>query len=88
MLSTPARRRRAAPSRPRPVVAPLLPHERDQIVEPTAGATDPRIELARQDVAAGRVDTDMRATPGLDAPERDAIVPGGKELRGAARGKR
>lgn len=31
---------------------------------------------ARQDLAAGLVDTDMHATPGLDAQRRAALVPG------------
>jgi hypothetical protein len=31
---------------------------------------------AQRDIAAGLVDTDMRATPGLDAKRRARLVPG------------
>jgi hypothetical protein len=31
---------------------------------------------AHRDIEAGLVDTDMRATPGMDAQRRDALVPG------------
>ena len=31
---------------------------------------------ARRDIDAGMVDTDMRATPGLDAQRRAKLVPG------------
>jgi len=51
-----------------------LPHERDESVG-AAGQT-PRsvIEQARRDLEAGLVDTDMRATPGLDAQRRRRLV--------------
>jgi hypothetical protein len=42
----------------------------------TAAAPDPVIEQAKRDIDAGLVDTDMRATPGLDAARRKALVPG------------
>jgi hypothetical protein len=51
-----------------------LPHERD---ESTGGAPAPTPEVIRQaarDIEAGLVDTDLRATPGLDAPRRDALL--------------
>lgn len=53
-----------------------LPHERD---ESTGSADDPPRELMKQaarDIQRGLVDTDMRATPGLDAERRRALVPG------------
>lgn len=53
-----------------------LPHERDQTVGQVATEPDPIIEQARRDIAAGLVDTDMRATPGLDAERRAGLVPG------------
>jgi hypothetical protein len=31
---------------------------------------------AKRDIDAGLVDTDMRATPGLDAQRREHLVPG------------
>ena len=31
---------------------------------------------AKRDIDAGMVDTDMRATPGLDTERRDQLVPG------------
>jgi hypothetical protein len=37
---------------------------------------DPVIVQAKHDIEAGMVDTDMRATPGLDAALRAQLVPG------------
>lgn len=53
-----------------------LPHERDQSAGATAVAPDPVIAQAKRDIDAGLVDTDMRATPGLDATLRARLVPG------------
>jgi hypothetical protein len=53
-----------------------LPHERDQSIHNVAEAPDPVIEQAKRDIDAGLVDTDMRATPGLDAELREKMVPG------------
>lgn len=61
-----------------------LPHERDESPDPAAIALDPVIAQAKRDIDAGMVDTDMRATPGLDARLRVRLVPGpgGKPLSG------
>ncbi len=79
------------PKRPvgRPVVTPprvasppgpanglALPHERDESSSSTALKPDPVIVQAKRDIDAGLVDTDMRATPGLDAELRARLVPG------------
>lgn len=67
---------------PRGAKAPLsapglaLPHERDESTHATADAPDPVIAQAKRDIDAGMVDTDMRATPGLDAKHRASLVPG------------
>lgn len=53
-----------------------LPHEHDQSTDSTAPAPDPDIRQAHQDLEEGQVDTDMRATPGLDAGQRAGYVPG------------
>ena len=53
-----------------------LPHERDQSLNATAPAPDPKMVQAQRDIEAGQVDTDMRATPGLDAKRRERMVPG------------
>lgn len=54
-----------------------LPHERDESTDAaTAGAPDPVMAQAKRDVDAGLVDTDMRATPGLDVKRRARLVPG------------
>ena len=53
-----------------------LPHERDESPDPAAVAPDPVIAQAKRDIDAGMVDTDMRATPGLDAELRARLVPG------------
>ena len=53
-----------------------LPHERDESTNATAEAPDPMIVQAKRDIDAGMVDTDMHATPGLDAELRERLVPG------------
>jgi len=53
-----------------------LPHESDQSIDSVASAPDPYIQQAKRDIDAGLVDTDMRATPGLDAALRRKMVPG------------
>lgn len=49
--------------------------ERDESNRPDR-RPDPVIEQAKRDLDAGLVDTDMRATPGLDAQRREELVPG------------
>ena len=68
---TPRRRGKAAPT---PALA--LPHERDTSVNATAVEPDRTIAQAKRDIDAGLVDTDMHATPGLDAELRAKLVPG------------
>ena len=53
-----------------------LPHERDESTNTTATAPDPKMVQAKRDIDAGMVDTDMHATPGLDAALRERLVPG------------
>ncbi len=53
-----------------------LPHERDESGEASAVEPDPVMAQAKRDLDAGLVDTDMRATPGLDAKRRATLVPG------------
>ncbi len=80
----PIGRQQATPPRgaKAPASAPdlALPHERDESTDATAGAPDPVMVQASRDVDAGMVDTDMRATPGVDAKLRARLVPdpGGK----------
>lgn len=60
-----------------PRTPPLeLPHERDESTDSTASTPDPGIQQAHEDLQEGQVDTDMRATPGLDAGQRSRYVPG------------
>jgi hypothetical protein len=66
--------RRAKAPRSAPGLA--LPHERDESSPATAQAPDPLMVQAKRDIDAGMVDTDMRATPGLDAELRARLVPG------------
>jgi len=56
--------------------AAALPHERDESTPAVAPTPDPKIVQAKQDLDAGMVDTDMHATPGLDAATRKKMVPG------------
>lgn len=61
-----------------------LPHERDESIdEPTDESTDaaaqvpdPVMAQAKRDIDAGLVDTDLRASPGLNAKRRARLVPG------------
>ena len=59
-----------------------LPHERDESAGSTAEAPDPMMVQAKRDIDSGLVDTDMHATPGLDAELRAKLVtgPSGKPL--------
>jgi len=59
-----------------PAGKPLpMPHERDEKTGEVGHTKDPVIGQARRDIDAGLVDTDMRATPGLDAERRQQLVP-------------
>ncbi len=69
---TPARRTK----NPGPTEGLALPHERDESTHTTASAPDPVMVQAKRDLDAGLVDTDMHATPGLDAERRAQLVPG------------
>ena len=52
-----------------------LPHDRDESTSgSTATAPDPLLIQAARDLQAGQVDTDMRATPGLDAVRRRVLT--------------
>jgi len=64
-------------------IRPALPHELDESTGHVARAPDPVIKQAKRDLDVGLVDTDMRATPGLDAKRRAELVPGagGKPLK-------
>lgn len=80
---TPPRSARASPADAQRHVPPTdlgtplpLPHERDQSTAATATEPDPVMAQAKRDIDAGLVDTDMRATPGLDAQRRARLVPG------------
>jgi hypothetical protein len=53
-----------------------LPYERDESTNVTAELPDPLMVQAKRDLDAGQVDTDMHATPGLDAQRRARLVPG------------
>jgi hypothetical protein len=63
-----------AASKPAPAPKSKLPHVREQ--SPGSVGTEPRkvIQQAYKDIQAGLVDTDMRATPGLDAQRRKQLV--------------
>jgi len=57
-------------------VALPLPHVRDESAHNVAEKPDPVMVQAHRDLEAGMVDTDMHATPGLDAERRRKLVPG------------
>ncbi|MDR7333290.1 hypothetical protein [Roseateles asaccharophilus] len=57
---------------------PSLPHERDQQNASTNPHPDPQMRRAARDLNQGQVDTDLRATPGLDAERRGGMVKGGE----------
>ena len=55
--------------------APLLrPHEIDQSPGQAGVAPRQKMQQARRDLEAGQVDTDLHATPGLDAERLKALV--------------
>ena len=60
---------------------PRQPRERDESIDATADAPDPRMLQAQKDLAEGQMDTDMRVQPGLDAERRRRAVggPAGQE---------
>lgn len=74
--SPPKRRPRAAPA-PASVDLPL-PHERDEAAGQAGRSPRAVMRQASRDLQAGQVDTDLRATPGLDAPRRRKLVPPGR----------
>lgn len=53
-----------------------LPHERDQSTQSTSPLPDAAMKQASKDLEAGQVDTDMRASAGLDSTQRKRYVPG------------
>jgi len=67
---------------------PSLPHERDQQNSATRAKPDAHIRRAADDLKQGQVDTDMRATPGLDADERGKLVKGGERSAGNSKPRR
>lgn len=64
---------------------PSLPHDRDQQATATAAEPDPQMRRAARDLQQGQVDTDLRATPGLDAERRGDLVKGGERSAGKPR---
>lgn len=61
---------------------PSLPHERDQQNSATNPKPDPQVKRAARDLQQGQVDTDLRATPGLDADRRGRLVKDGEHGAG------
>jgi CBS domain-containing protein len=51
-----------------------LPHERDESAHATERRPNAVIAQAQRDIEGGLVDTDMRATPGLDAAQRERLL--------------
>jgi len=68
-------RTRGDASRPK---GPSLPHDRDQQAASTDAEPNAHIKRAARDLKQGQVDTDLRATPGLDAERRGDLVEGGE----------
>ena len=58
---------------PNPIPKPAPRPAPEPLSDPTP---DPIIAQAKRDLDAGLVDTDMHATPGLDAQRRRQLVPG------------
>lgn len=80
------RRSGRPPKRP----LPALPAPRAAWLGEVAVAPAPRVAQAQRDLDAGQVDTDMHATPGLDAQCRACLVPdpGGQPPLGQSAGAR
>lgn len=66
------------PSRSKAAPTPTLPATTDTNEPDNIAALEPDITIvqAKRDLDAGMVDTDMHATPGLDAAQRAKLVPG------------
>ena len=62
--------------KPSPAQGPVEPNLSGGSETVTAAAPDEVMKQAKRDLDAGQVDTDMRATPGLDAKRRSILVPG------------
>lgn len=77
MAHDPAPPKRKSRPPPAPQV-PWLPHERDQITGQADRQPREVMRQASRDLEAGQVDTDLRATPGLDAQRRRKLVPPGR----------
>lgn len=69
-VATPPRRSKAT----EPTNGLALPHEHDQSIHAAAVKPEPVMVQAKRDLDAGTVDTDMRATPGLDAELRASAI--------------
>ncbi len=65
-----------APSPPGEGLQLPLPHEQDQSTGSADEAPRDIMQQAKRDLDAGLVDTDMRATAGMDAERRRRLVPG------------
>lgn len=76
------------PDAARPEGKPSLPHERDQQNTATNPEPDPQVHRAARDLQQGQVDTDLRATPGLDADKRGGMVKGGEHGAGDQKTRR
>ena len=93
-IPEPQRRQHDVPHEHEPIELPVEPDEgmtpahipddpeHERLVDPGTPVIDPVIAQAQRDFDAGMVDTDMHATPGLDARLRARLVPGpgGKPL--------
>jgi hypothetical protein len=63
-----------APDSPAAGKALPLPHERDESPKSMPSPESDVIQQAARDLKRGLVDTDMRATPGLDAQRRENLT--------------
>lgn len=71
-------RRGLQPDRQDPGTPNKLPHERDESTDDVGAEPRPEILQAQKDLESGQVDTDLRATPGLDARRRGSVVKRGE----------
>jgi hypothetical protein len=73
------------PNSSRSLPTSARPHEHEHGEEAVTRRPDPVIEQAARDIDAGLVDTDLRATAGLDAARRRKLVRGAASMPPAER---
>ncbi len=79
--SKPAAQKASKTTPDNPTKPLTLPQEREGALDYVNPEPDPVIERAARDLAEGQVDTDLHATPGLDAERLRQHTPGARDKK-------